>query len=86
MRSVCSASACFDIDIDCSHRLAAHRFICEQLLIDCYRRVSPPVNVLIMFTFYVFELTISNIANFNWFVVLLLRIVFFVAEKLYFTR
>lgn len=88
MRSVCSASACFDIDIDCSARLAAHRFICEQWSIDCYRRVSPPVNVLIMFTLNVFELTISNIAKFNWFAVLLLywNIYIFVAEKFHFTR
>lgn len=39
MRSVCSASACFDIDIDCSVRIAARRFICEQWSIDCYRYV-----------------------------------------------
>ena len=42
MRSVCSASACFDIDIDCSVRLAARRFICEQWSIDCCRYVSSP--------------------------------------------
>lgn len=51
MRSVCSASACFDIDIDCSVRIAARRFICEQWSIDCYTYVSSLVNVLIMFTF-----------------------------------